>query len=166
MKLTLIKFCYIRRIVLLLVVLIIVISMVKIIYKGNEQKSMVKPNFNEKENIFFIETAAFMFNSLDVVTEPAELRVRQACSIESAALLNPNSQVFVILANRLNVTSSKLTETLMEYQNVVFLPLNVAELSVGSPVEDWLKSEKLFASRYIIQNVSDLLRVLVLWKYE
>lgn len=53
----------------------------------------------------------------------------------------------------------------MSYKNVFLNYLDIAEYAEDSPLEEWLKSGRVYNSKHVIQHVSDVLRILTLWKY-
>lgn len=81
------------------------------------------------------------------------LNARQACSVESAALHNPNLQVFVLftsptfLWNAVKRRNSKI-KALLSYKNVHFRQLNLWRYAENTPIEDWTKRGELFRSRF------------------
>lgn len=114
----------------------------------------------DSENIFFVETRNKTRHFLNV---------RQACSIESAALMNPNASIIVTFVTpehyaELNETPSvKILQR--DYENVKFRFVNLAELSRNTPLENWIKSDELSNSDYVVSHTSDVLRYLLLYKY-
>ncbi|KAH8281668.1 hypothetical protein KR054_002049 [Drosophila jambulina] len=98
-----------------------------------------------------------------------ELTARQACAIESAALHNPNFQVFVLFAGptfrRINNTQQPLVEAILSYSNVHLRRLNLWSYAAGTPIEEWLKDGSLFLSSYLFSHISDFLRYLTLYRY-
>lgn len=108
-------------------------------------------------NIFFVESS-------DSVT----LNARQCCAIESAAAANPDQEVFVIFTSkerldRLNETED--VKALWLYPNVHFNFLDIAEFSKSTPLEDFVKRGRLETSSHKTTHTSDVLRLLLLWKY-
>lgn len=93
-----------------------------------------------------------------------QLTARQACAIESAALHNPNFQVFVLFAGPTyrhygNSSSSSasgssgnqrhqpIIDAILSYKNVHLRQLNLWRYAAGTPIEEWLKDGRLFRSR-------------------
>jgi lactosylceramide 4-alpha-galactosyltransferase len=112
------------------------------------------------QNIFFVETSE---NTTNV-----KLSARQACSIESAALKNPHLNVFVFYYSKLRLKALEKTpevDAILSYPNVVISFLNFSKISTGSPMEEFMHSEKLSNSKFRIEHTSDALRLLVLWKF-
>lgn len=80
----------------------------------------------------------------------------------------PDSKIFVMFMTnsdfaRLN--RSLLTEAFSSYPNVHLKYLNLQEFSKNSPVEDFLKTDKLAKSKYRLSHTSDILRYLILYKF-
>ncbi|KAH8381771.1 hypothetical protein KR009_000050, partial [Drosophila setifemur] len=98
-----------------------------------------------------------------------ELTARQACAIESAALHNPNFQVFVLSAGPTfrasNINTQPLLEAILSYGNVHLRSLNFCSYTANTPGEEWLKTGHLFRSRYVCQNIADYLRLITLYRF-
>lgn len=110
------------------------------------------------QNIFFVVTSPSVENG-EVFINP-----RQACSIESAASVNPTHLICVIIVDNMKLKSSQIIASLNKYSNVAFYRLKLSEFSHKTPVEAWLKSKKLYDTKFLSENVSDLLRLLLLWR--
>ncbi|KNC33417.1 hypothetical protein FF38_09861 [Lucilia cuprina] len=140
------------------------------------------------KSIFFHETSCPQLqnnlktlNSIDKEAfhwHMVKLNARQACAIESAALHNPNSQVFVLFAsprykyNNSNRNSSSvrdseeaLIDAILSYKNVQLRNLNLWTYAANTPIYDWLKDGALFKSSYVLSHISDFLRYLTLWRW-
>ncbi|XP_034475288.1 lactosylceramide 4-alpha-galactosyltransferase-like isoform X2 [Drosophila innubila] len=115
------------------------------------------------KTIFLLETSCPCSDSqFDLLA----LTSRQACAIESAALHNPNLQVFVLLACQTSRhQSDPITDAIISYKNVKLRHVNLWRFAEGTPVEDWVKKDELFRSRYLMNNISDLLRLLSLYRF-
>ncbi|KAH8392858.1 hypothetical protein KR215_004646 [Drosophila sulfurigaster] len=109
-----------------------------------------------------------------------QLTARQACAIESAALHNPNFQIFVLFAgptyhyfgNSSNGSGSgssqryqPLIDAILSYRNVQLRQLNLWRFASGTPVENWLYDGPLFRSSFLSSHISDFLRYLTLYRY-
>lgn len=99
-------------------------------------------------NIFFHETKCRSPDSQYIVN----LTTRQACAIESAALHNPNYQVFVLFASVTHLPGpadpiDPITEAVLSYKNVDFRQLNVRRYVENTPIENWFYKGELFHSR-------------------
>jgi lactosylceramide 4-alpha-galactosyltransferase len=88
-----------------------------------------------------------------------------------SALANPHMKIFVSFIARLGELSrgriwlSSLIETVLSYPNVRFNYFNYTEFSVGTPLEDFIKSDKLFTSNFKTAHASDIFRYLLLWRF-
>lgn len=93
---------------------------------------------------------------------------RQACAIESAALHNPNRIIFVLFTSpavSLDDSQSKYFSVLRSYSNIHFMNLNLETFVEKTPAKQFYQSGKLFVSKYLINNMSNLLRMAVLYRY-
>lgn len=117
-----------------------------------------KRDLNMTRNIFFVESSFSETNS------EVSLNSRQACSIESAALMNPNAQICVIFVTNSKIARSKIIESLMEFANIVFYRLDLSEFSLNTPVENWIKSGAIYETEFLTETISDIVRLLLLWK--
>lgn len=82
--------------------------------------------------------------------------------------MNPDLDVFVLFSYEvgfLNTTPLPLIDALMTYTNVFLRQFKVEDFVKDSPLEEWFKNGKISSSRYYVYHVSDILRVLTLWKY-
>lgn len=121
------------------------------------------------KSIFFHETSCPQMQT-DVkstfdknIKEPihwnmAKLNARQACAIESSALHNPNSQVFVLFASprykfingssdSVKMGNEAILEAILSYDNVHLRNINLWTYAANTPISDWLKDGALFKSR-------------------
>ncbi|XP_017052842.2 lactosylceramide 4-alpha-galactosyltransferase [Drosophila ficusphila] len=119
---------------------------------------------NRGQSIFFHETTNFR---RDEKIRMITLTPRAACAIESAALHNPRLTVFVLFAGATHRLSSgdPLIKALNRYKNIRLRHINVQRYAAGTPIEKWLKTGKIFKSKYLFAHVSDLLRYITLYKY-
>lgn len=84
------------------------------------------------------------------------------CAIESAAHHNPNRTIFVLFASP---TDSKVSSVVLKsYANVHFLNVNLNKFVEKTPAKKFYQSGELFASNYLVEHMSDFLRLLVLYK--
>jgi lactosylceramide 4-alpha-galactosyltransferase len=112
------------------------------------------------KNVFFVESG----DSEGNVT----LSIRQCCSIESAALINPHLNVFVLFTSqdRLhNLSKTPEVEAILSYNNVFLNSIDVDKFSIGTPFEEFFVQNVLEKSLYKIVHTSDVVRFMVLWKY-
>ncbi|CRL04648.1 CLUMA_CG017712, isoform A [Clunio marinus] len=62
----------------------------------------------------------------------------------------------------------KLSEpilALVKYKNIKFYRLDLSDFSKHTIAENWVTSGKLFNTSFLMNNVSNFLRLLLLWKY-
>ncbi|XP_066137544.1 lactosylceramide 4-alpha-galactosyltransferase-like [Euwallacea fornicatus] len=124
-----------------------------------------KPPDKHKRNIFFLETTC---NS--ALRGKLFIHPRQACAVESAARLNPNSDVYLLFASRgvikdENTVSDRILQLLSTFPNIKILHFNVNKYVKNSPVENLWAEEIIKKSSYPVAHASDVLRLLTLWKY-
>ncbi|EDW03732.1 lactosylceramide 4-alpha-galactosyltransferase [Drosophila grimshawi] len=97
------------------------------------------------------------------------LTARQACAIESAALHNPNFDVFVLFScptlRPLSIAQKSLINVIESIPNVHFRQLNLQKYATDTPVEDWIKKGYMLKGRYPMEHTSDLLRLISLYRY-
>ncbi|EDW29195.1 GL19577 [Drosophila persimilis] len=137
-----------------------------------EDVLQAEPRPTPGRSIFFHETSCHQAENKKY--KLLELTARQACAIESAALHNPNFQVFVLFAGptyrpspkgRNNSNQQPLVDAILSYSNVHLRNLNLWRYAAGTPIEEWLKDGSLFRSRYLFSHISDFLRYLTLYRY-
>jgi hypothetical protein len=112
-------------------------------------------------NIFFVES--FGFNKSAAIN-PASLTSRAACAVESAAIKNPELKVFVVVVGKSRLEDSKQIRALKSFGNIHFVRLDLVPFSKTTPMGDWIEGGKLFISKFIKNNISNALRILLLWK--
>uniref|UniRef100_A0A182MKZ4 Alpha 1,4-glycosyltransferase domain-containing protein n=1 Tax=Anopheles culicifacies TaxID=139723 RepID=A0A182MKZ4_9DIPT len=118
---------------------------------------------HQYSSIYFIETSA-PFKRI-VTIEP-----RQACAIESAARANPRKKVIVLFAswNEFNDPGQvrfRDLPTLARLPNVHFRWLNLEQFAQGTPVEEVIRSDKLYQRPNGAEYLSEILRLVLLYKY-
>ncbi|EDW54088.1 lactosylceramide 4-alpha-galactosyltransferase isoform X1 [Drosophila sechellia] len=127
------------------------------------------PKPSPGNSIFFHETSCRLSENRQL--ETLKVTARQACAIESAAMHNPNFQVFVLFAGptyRISNNNSHpqpLVEAILSYSNVHLRRLNLESYASGTPMEEWLKDGRLSRSKYLFSHISDFLRYLTLYRY-
>ena len=108
----------------------------------------------DSNNIFFVESNEDL----------TEFSGRTLCAFEAAAIHNPNSQVYVILSSGSKLKSiQKLFKN--EINNVHFVKVNIDSLVVGTPVEDLWKSGQIQSTKYKLNNISNLLRLVLMYNF-
>ena len=120
--------------------------------KSIEKCEELKPFVEERA--FFLETKGD--NSLNY---------RQACAVESLALLNPNLPVYVLFANGPFDDTTATLRTLQQYNNIHLAQINLEEYVAGTPLESWNRDSGWKQGPYRASHLSDGLRMLTLFKY-
>uniref|UniRef100_A0A8D8LHY0 Lactosylceramide 4-alpha-galactosyltransferase n=1 Tax=Cacopsylla melanoneura TaxID=428564 RepID=A0A8D8LHY0_9HEMI len=114
----------------------------------------VRPN-----SIFFLETSCKHEAGVD-------LSPRQACSIESAALMNPHRQLYVVIISSVgNQTRSPVIQRLYEYRNVQIVQVDLVHLFQNTPLYRFYIEDNILTSLWPLSHMSDLLRYVTLYKY-
>uniref|UniRef100_A0A1B6KGG8 Alpha 1,4-glycosyltransferase domain-containing protein n=1 Tax=Graphocephala atropunctata TaxID=36148 RepID=A0A1B6KGG8_9HEMI len=118
------------------------------------------PPVSPDKGIFFLETSC--------PSEPGiHLTPRQACAVESAAKMNPTSDVYVLFPSPVvdNISRPAYLRELLSYPNVRLRHLPMDLYFQDSPLADWYSSGMLRTSRWPRSHASDILRYLTLWKF-
>jgi lactosylceramide 4-alpha-galactosyltransferase len=129
-------------------------------FRSFENILTAKVQPSDSGNIFFVETGDSLYD--------VKLNARQCCAIESAAFRNPDKRIFVLFVSRNRLNKLELTSLVnatLSHSNVQFNYLDLEELSKGTPMEDFITSRKLSQSSYRGEHKSDVVRLLLLWKY-
>ncbi|KAH8377508.1 hypothetical protein KR093_005772 [Drosophila rubida] len=124
--------------------------------------SEIKPRSGR--SIFFHETRCHSNNGVNIF----KLSARQACSIESAALNNPNLQVFIIFATPTYTSDDQkdpILDAIQSYRNVNLRYLNIWRYVKDTPIEKWFIKGDLFHSQFLPEHMSDLLRLITLYRF-
>lgn len=95
---------------------------------------------------------------------------RQACAIESAALLNPNWDVFVLSAAPVGLPNNThriptIIRALQTYPNIFMRNINLWTYAANTPLAEWFSTDELFTSQYLNSHISDFLRYVSLYKF-
>ena len=143
-----------------LIISSVIIGRNHIFTRHQQLKNILNLEINSGQNIFFVETSGAV--NADAL---AQITSRHACSVESAALANPNSTVFMIFSEKSKMLKTKILEALKEYNNILFVRLKLEEFSQGSIIESWIASGKIYNSSYIKENFSNVLRLLLLQRF-
>lgn len=56
-------------------------------------------------------------------------------------------------------------DTLLNYPNIHLRTLNLWRFAQNTPISEWIKQDKLFESPYLLEQMSDILRAVTLFKY-
>lgn len=89
-------------------------------------------------------------------------------SYQFPAKINPGHEIFVLFTSPVGFKDqppSPILGALLYYPNINFNYLNLEEYAQGTPLEDWIKTGELYASKYVTSHTSDILRYLSLWKF-
>lgn len=156
-----------------LCLIVIALVILTFFYYINIDSLLIKHNKDEFENILYAKVKPkhgrnVFFLETDELTEKVNLNPRQACAIESAALANPHLKVFLLFSSQKRIQALKKSsqvKAILSYPNVFINYLNLEEVSENSPLEEFIKSEKLSKSKFKIEHMSDVLRFLLLWKF-
>ena len=125
-----------------------------------------EPQSSEK-NIFFIESRCAL-NQTSSITAGLDLNKRQACSIESAARMNPSSTVYILYTCPFTeslVNSAEYVKQLFTLLNVKLWKINVPEFLSNTRLKDWNFESQIYFSKWPVEHSSDVLRYLSLLKY-
>lgn len=94
--------------------------------------------------IFFHETSCHPPEANYVL----DLSARQACSIESAALHNPNFRIFVLFTSHTRLPrDNPMLNAIRSYKNVYLRQLNMWDYVKDTPIEKWFQKGDLFQSK-------------------
>lgn len=86
---------------------------------------------------------------------------RQVCSIESAARLNPNWDIFILFASPVGFSDDVglTVASLIAYPNIYWRNVNLWAYGRDTPAEEWIFDEgQLFSSSYFTSHASEYLR--------
>ncbi|XP_054931793.1 lactosylceramide 4-alpha-galactosyltransferase-like [Dermacentor andersoni] len=92
------------------------------------------------------------------------LKGRQACSIESASLHNPNVRVLLLTTGHLS-PNCEFYKALSSLRNFASLKLNLTDTFSDTPLDSWHRSRNWTKGLYGIEDLSDGIRLAVLWKH-
>ncbi|XP_035733681.1 lactosylceramide 4-alpha-galactosyltransferase-like [Vespa mandarinia] len=122
------------------------------------ESDSVKPILGK--NIFFHETSCF--DEKGIFLNP-----RQACAVESAALMNPESTIYLLFLSPspISLETKEIIKQLSSYPNIKIRRIFPETYTKDTPLEDWYKSGTLMKSKWRRSHMSDILRYLTLWKY-
>ncbi|KAG8244523.1 hypothetical protein J6590_019775 [Homalodisca vitripennis] len=122
-------------------------------------------------NIFFVETRCSTEKTLKgyVHNKGFVLSARQSCAIESTALTNPDREIYVFHSCPLDDDflhhSPHFVAQLFSYPNVHVVKLNNTQVFNGSPVQQLFEKRLLESSSYPVEHSSDVIRLVLLWKF-
>lgn len=128
-----------------------------------DRADIIPQRDSSSKQIFFIETSHPEGGYLNI-------NAREACAIESAALMHPDYKIFVLFAGRIaidanNNCSIMINNMFKEYHNIHFRRINPMEFSKNSPMESFFKTDKIKSSKHLPTHLADILRLVTLYKY-
>ncbi|XP_014299405.2 lactosylceramide 4-alpha-galactosyltransferase [Microplitis demolitor] len=111
------------------------------------------------KNIFFHETSCF--------DDGIVLNARQSCAVESAAKMNPGTNIYLLVLSNMNFSNAtkNIIKHLMSYKNIHIRRIFMEKYVKNTPIEEWWASNVLKSSRWPRSHMSDILRYLTLWKF-
>ncbi|KAK9503120.1 hypothetical protein O3M35_011754 [Rhynocoris fuscipes] len=128
-------------------------------------KKVLLPNDN---NIFFIETSCALKED-KFFADGLQISSRQACAIYSTAKMNPSRPVILYhscpLLKNYYESSSEAALHILKLKNVYILNEKYEDILRGSLVENLISSNKLQESKYLYKHASDVLGLVLLYKY-
>ncbi|XP_043475820.1 lactosylceramide 4-alpha-galactosyltransferase-like isoform X2 [Leptopilina heterotoma] len=112
------------------------------------------------KSIFFHETSCFGDSEL-------LLNPREACAVESAALMNPNLTIYLLFlsGSKVSISAKQLIQHLLLYKNIKIRRINIDKYIKNTPLENWYATGILKTSKWPRNHMSDIMRYLTLWKY-
>lgn len=124
------------------------------------------------QNIFFIESRCGTAREMSrrSADDGVVFNARQTCAVESTARTNPNHSIYILhtcpLDDDFYVKSPRYVQELVAtYPNVHVVQLNMSEFFIRTNVEELYFGGKFEASKHPIEHVSDVMRLLTLWRY-
>ncbi|XP_034945390.1 lactosylceramide 4-alpha-galactosyltransferase-like [Chelonus insularis] len=110
-------------------------------------------------HIFFVETSC----SEDEIF----LNPRQACAVESAAKMNPEMEIYLLILSSANFSNKtkNLVNHLQTYNNVNIRKVIIGEYVKNTILEQWWASGIFQSSQWPKEHMSDVLRYLTLLKF-
>lgn len=88
---------------------------------------------------------------------------RQACAVESIAVHNPRSPVKLLATGPPN-SSCEFYRVIRNQKNVEVELIDLELTFSSTPFQSWYSSGRWKASKFLIEELSDALRLVVLWK--
>ncbi|XP_069685979.1 lactosylceramide 4-alpha-galactosyltransferase-like [Periplaneta americana] len=120
------------------------------------------------KHIIFLETRCLTKQSAPHNHSGLLLHPRQACALESAARMNPDYKVYLLYSCPVIGglgRSREYVKAVLTYPNVKLWELNVKDLLMKTPLENWDFLAAIRSSRWPVEHAGNVLRLLTLWKY-
>lgn len=73
--------------------------------------------------------------------------------------------MFLTKTKEVQLYHTQIVKSVLKRANVRFKYLNAAEFSQNTPLDEWIHSDKLAKSKFLVSHTSDVLRYLTLWKF-
>lgn len=108
----------------------------------------------DQEKAFFHETSGV--RALDF---------RQACSVESLAIMNPHLTVILLMSGKDIDWNSTTMKTLGNYENIKIYNINLGDYFIHSPFRQWYFCSTWNYGSFAVSHLSDALRFLTLYNY-
>ena len=108
---------------------------------------------DSNRRIFFHETSGRQY-----------LNLRQTCTVESAAMNNPDRPVQVFMTSDQLDYSGPWLEILQHYVNVNIILIDAKDYFADTPLENWYNDGEWRTSMYKIVHLSDYIRMVTLLK--
>ena len=129
------------------------------VYKNaisNEEKTFeLESSVNldpSKLNMFYLETDS----------KKEFISLRQMCSLESAAYRNPDANIYLY-----SLKAKIDPDFLKKFKNIRLVLTTPEEIYKDTPLEDWYQrdKEKLYKGRFFMHDLSDSMRLALVYKY-
>ncbi|XP_067125307.1 lactosylceramide 4-alpha-galactosyltransferase-like [Centruroides vittatus] len=105
--------------------------------------------FKATDDVFFVETAGNFLN------------LRQACSIESAAIHHSQSSIKVMILKDAD-DAYGLTKM---YPNIKVNRIDLNDTFEGTPLKTWFRNNQWATSKFRTNDISNALRIVLIWKF-
>ena len=79
--------------------------------------------------------------------------------------MNPEAQVYLLHSCPIEFSPEEPVTKLCEYPNIKFWRINLQSVMFGTPLEDWDYLSAFNGSSWPLEHSSDIVRLLMLWKY-
>lgn len=73
--------------------------------------------------------------------------------------------MFLTKMKEARLKRTTLVKMIQKHKNIHLKYLDAYQFSKNTPLETWIRSNKLSKSKFVISHTSDVLRLLTLWKY-
>lgn len=83
--------------------------------------------------------------------------------------MNPDRRVYVLITTPLSFLdypANPFVRAILSYPNVRLKHFDVIEITRHTPLERWILNSTLFKSTFLDARLSDVYRLVVLWKYQ